>query len=283
MIKLKFNNQKYNFFSISSLVKQNGLIHWDILEQATQQGVLVDDNKNLLLKFINSIKTLYKNYYINDTKSQLYQDFFASFIVGDKFEKTFLEFGATDGASLSNTFILEKFLDWQGVLAEPSPQWLEKLKNNRPNTDIISECIWSESGKDLDFFVSEAGEFSTINEFKFNDSISIPGNTESRLRKGQVISVKTISLNDVITKNFNSKTPSYISIDTEGSEYEILKPFDFKKYRPHVFTIEHNFSLVQSNIDKLMKLNDYVRIFDKITEFDGWYISREAFNLLNNS
>ena len=51
----------------------------------------------------------------------------------------------------------------------------------------------------------------------------MPINTKDRIKNGKIISVKKISLNDVIEKNFNFKTPSYISIDTEGSEYEILK------------------------------------------------------------
>ena len=47
-------------------------------------------------------------------------------------------------------------------------------------------------------------------------------------KSGKMISVETISLNDVI-KEYNDICPSYISIDTEGSEYEILKSFDLNK------------------------------------------------------
>ena len=92
---------------------------------------------------------------------------------------------------------------------------------------------------------------------------------------------KTISLNQVVEKEFKFKPPSYISVDTEGSEYEILKVFDFKRFRPVVFTIEHNFTELQLKIDELMKANDYLRVFRKITTFDAWYISTEAFDLLD--
>ena len=83
-------------------------------------------NKNLLSNFINSIRDK------EDIRSQLYQDMFASFIVGDKFDKTFFEFGATNGIDLSNSFTLERYLNWKGVLSEPSPQWHHELKKNRP-------------------------------------------------------------------------------------------------------------------------------------------------------
>ena len=56
MNKVIFNNKKTDFFSIASFVRKNNLDHSSILEQAFQQEVLVDENKNLLLNFINSIK-----------------------------------------------------------------------------------------------------------------------------------------------------------------------------------------------------------------------------------
>lgn len=275
MVKINFNNVKTDFFSLASLARKNGLNHSDILEQAFKQNVLIDENKNLLSNFINSTKNK------NNIKSQLYQDVFASFIVGDKFDKTFFEFGATDGIDLSNSYMLETYLNWKGALSEPSPQWHCKLKKNRPNTKIITDCVWSESEKILDFFVSNVGVLSSLNDFKESDKVSMPGNTSARLKSGEIISVKTISLNDVIEKTFGLKTPSYVSIDTEGSEYEVLKSFNFKKFRPIVFTIEHNYTELQTKIDELMKTTDYVRVFKKITLFDAWYISREAFDLLN--
>ena len=275
MVKINFNNVKTDFFSLASLARKNGLNHSDILEQAFKQNVFIDENKNLLSNFINSTKNK------NNIKSQLYQDVFASFIVGDKFDKTFFEFGATDGIDLSNSYMLETYLNWKGALSEPSPQWHCKLKKNRPNTKIITDCVWSESEKILDFFVSNVGVLSSLNDFKESDKVSMPGNTSARLKSGEIISVKTISLNDVIEKTFGLKTPSYVSIDTEGSEYEFLKSFNFKKFRPIVFTIEHNYTELQTKIDELMKTSDYVRVFKKITLFDAWYISREAFDLLN--
>ena len=82
MTKINFHNRKVDFFSIASFVKKNNLNHSSVLEQAFQQEVLIDDNKNLLSNFINSVKNK------NEIKSQLYQDVFASFVVGDKFDKT---------------------------------------------------------------------------------------------------------------------------------------------------------------------------------------------------
>ena len=102
MTRVDFNNRKVDFFSIISFVRKNNLNHSRVLEQAFQQEVLVDDNKNLLSNFISSIKNK------NDIKSQLYQDVFASFVIGDKFDKTFFEF-CGDNAAMIAMVGLEKF------------------------------------------------------------------------------------------------------------------------------------------------------------------------------
>ena len=269
MTKIDFNNKKTNFFQIAAFVRKHNLDHSNILEQAFQQEALMDDNKNLLFNFISSIKKK-----IN-IKSQLYQDIFASFVVGDKFDKTFFEFGATNGVDLSNSYTLETSLNWKGALSEPSPQWHEALKKNRKNSKIISKCIWKESGKKLDFFMSDQGELSTLKDYIESDKISMPGNTEVRKKSGKTIFVETISLNDVIKEYFDNICPSYISIDTEGSEYEILKSLNLKDFRPKLFTIEHNFTENESKIDEYLFNNNYVRIFKKLTAFDGWYIDSE--------
>ena len=270
MVQIAFKKNEYNFFEIAQFVKLHKLKHFDVLTQAFEAKVLKDNNLDFLFNFINSFNEKTEIY------SQLYQDMFAAFIVKKNLDKNFLEFGATDGISLSNSYLLEKKYNWAGVLAEPSPQWHSKLSNNRPDTKIITDCVWSKSDIELDFFVSDVGVLSTINEFKFSDEKSLPGNTKTRVKNGYNVKVKSISLNDLIIENFNSKSPSYISIDTEGSEFEILNNFDLKKFRPKVFTIEHNFTEVEEKIDKLMKINNYKRVFEKLTMFDAWYVSEEV-------
>ena len=109
----------------------------------------------------------------------------------------------------------------------------------------------------------------------------MPSNAESRNKKFQSIKVNTVSLNDLIKNEFNDISPSYISIDTEGSEFEILKAFNFEKFRPIVFTIEHNFTDYEKKINDLMISNDYVRIFRDITAFDAWFITKEVYEQIN--
>ena len=237
--------------------------------------MLIDEDKQLLIDFIKFIKVNKKK-----IRSQLYQDIFASFVVNDKFNKSYLEFGATNGIDLSNTYILENEFSWSGSLAEPDQNWIDDLRKNRPNSNIISKCIWSTSGKKLNFFSSNTHVLSSLDDFKYSDINSMPGNTAARVKEGKNYQVETISLNDVIFNYFDGKTPSYISIDTEGSEFEILNSFDFTKYQPIIFTIEHNFTDLQKKIDDLMKKNNYSRIFRDLTLFDAWYVHKKGMEKL---
>jgi FkbM family methyltransferase len=270
MLNINFEG-KVRFYKLINFSIANNIDIYELLKTALLKNALVTEEQKLLSNFIKSVRDKSKIF-----KSQLLQDVFASFIVGDLFDKTFLEFGATDGISLSNSYMLEKNLGWTGVLAEPSPQWHAKLKKNRPNTKILTDCIWKSSSEKLDFFVSEVGILSTLVEFKHNDLSSMPNNAEARIKNGKVVKVETISINEVMETNFNGQAPSYISIDTEGSEYEILKSFDFAKYRPIVFTIEHNFTNLQNKIDTFMISKGYTRVFRELTSFDGWYVLNNA-------
>ena len=55
----------------------------------------------------------------------------------------------------------------------------------------------------------------------------------------------------------------YLSIDTEGSEYEILKNFDFKSYKFRVITCEHNYNENREKIYELLTENGYERRFTR--------------------
>lgn len=274
MIKIDFKGKPINFCQSAEFSKKKKIHSHLILEQAYDQGVLIDNEKKLLLNFIQFIKKNNHNF-----KSQLYQDLFASFIIKDNFDKTYLEFGATNGIDLSNTYLLENNFSWSGVLVEPDIQWIEQLKKNRPESKIISKCIWNKSGEKLTFFSSDNGVLSTLEDFKFNDLKSMPGNANERVKAGKNIEVETITLNQLIAEEFNEISPSYISIDTEGSEFEILNVFDFSKYHPMVLTVEHNFTDLENKIDNLMLQHDYIRVFKNLTAFDAWYVNKK---LLNN-
>ena len=269
--KINFNDGK------SSFIDENTLKYIINLQNTLKNQIsipkfydLTKSLNNYNQELLDFYSFIFKNREISH--SQLFQDLFVLFKLGNKRKGRFLEFGATNGKELSNSYLLEKNFEWEGILAEPSPQWEKSLKENRPRTKIINECIYSESGIMIDFFVSKKGVLSTINEFRESDIESIPGNTKARNEEGYLVKVPTISLNDVFIKHFNGEKIDYMSVDTEGSELLILSKFNFEKYGPKIVTVEHNFTSAQKNLDNLFEENNYKRFFPQQTQFDSWYI-----------
>jgi hypothetical protein len=111
-----------------------------------------------------------------------------------------------------------------------------------------------------------------MNDDTFNSSVNKNKNYKKK------IYIKTISLNSLLKKYNSPKNIDYISIDTEGNEYSILKNFNFKKYNVKIFTIEHNFNnSKRSDIFKVMNKNNYIRVFQKLSYMDDWYIKKDFF------
>lgn len=197
--------------------------------------------------------------------SQLGQDRFALIQNGFKRDGYFVEFGATDGKLHSNTHLLEKGFGWSGILAEPEPRWHEDLRTNR-DCHIETDCIWSRTGETLDFCSSNEADLSTIAAFSSLDSHA------GARKDAPVRSVETISLMDLLAKYEAPRHIDYFSVDTEGSELNILSAFDFSAYHFNFVTIEHNFTSARPKLRDLMEKNGYQRVFESLSKFDDWYV-----------
>ena len=205
---------------------------------------------------------------VDDIKSQIGQDVFVLYSLNWKRDGYFVEFGATNGVELSNTYLLEKDFGWNGILAEPAKVWHEDLSANR-TASIDFDCVWSKSGDLVNFTVAPKAEYSTISSFTRKDA------HVSERSKGETYLVKTVSLNDLLRRHGAPSKIDYLSIDTEGSEFEILRAFDFNQYAISVITCEHNFSSQLSEIYKLLTSYGFVRVFEGFSRWDDWYIHPE--------
>ena len=206
-----------------------------------------------------------------NSRSQFKQDVFALMVNKFKEDGYFVEFGATNGFDISNTYILEKQFGWRGILAEPAKMWQEKLIKNR-DCNIEFDCVWHTSGELLDFDMVKEGELSTLSIFSNSDE-----HAKARQEKITYV-VNTISLIDLLKKYNAPKEIDYLSVDTEGSELDILSAFDFNEYRFNCITIEHNFKENREKLKFLLEQNGYKRIFEHLSKWDDWYIAESLDN-----
>ena len=205
--------------------------------------------------------------YLSKSKSQHGQDLLVIRLLGSRAGKGFfVEFGAVNGVHNSNTLFLEKHLSWSGVVSEPSKRWHSELMKNR-SCHIDTRCVYGETGRMLEF--GDTGRWlggNTLVEFRNRDG--------ANRRFSEVYEVETVSLNDLLIQ---SQAPAYIdfmSIDTEGSELEALRTFDFSKFQFGLILVEHNHDIEKREaIHVLMNANGYRRlpIDSTISRDDDWY------------
>ncbi len=214
---------------------------------------------NLLIFGRNKIiKFIYKNYKISN--SQIFQDLFVLSISLQKKNGFFIEIGVGNGVDLSNTYLLEKSYDWKGILCEPDVRNFENIEKYR-SSKLVKSMISDKCKNNVEFY---------LNNDPYSSSFKNIQGTQKKIYS------ESICLNHLF-KKYELKEVDYISIDTEGNEYEILKNFNFKKYKVNIFTVEHNFNLEKrKKIQNLLKNNGYKNIFKFLSHMDDWYILEKS-------
>ena len=144
--------------------------------------------------------------------------------------------------------------------------WHQQLRANR-SCAIDTSCVWRETGSTLQF--SEVDQFpalSTLSQFRHADSWS---RARSHARSYEVA---TVSLRDLLVRHGAPREIDYLSIDTEGSELEILRSFNFDEHRVRIITCEHNYTPAREEIHALLRRHGYERKFESHSKYDDWYV-----------
>lgn len=187
--------------------------------------------------------------------SQLGQDLWVLERTDQLREGYFVEFGATDGVRLSNTYLLEQHFGWRGICAEPNPSMFAQLQRNRQCT-VTDACIGPRSGELVEFVL--AGEYGGRVQDMASD-MHASKREAYRTDPAFRATFRTESLHDLLTRLGAPHRIDYLSIDTEGSEYEILAAFPFERWELRLITVEHNFTPARELIRALLESKGYVR------------------------
>ena len=172
-------------------------------------------------------------------KSQYHQDKFIDFLFKKKENGTFVDIGAHDGISLSNSYFFEKCRNWKGLCIEPIPMSYENLIKNR--SCYAENCCVSDKTDVVTFRIVEGIEvLSGILEF-FDDE-HLNRIEREILEQGKTyrdVPIQCEKLEDLLAK-YAIQTIDYCSIDTEGAEYQIISTIDFDKVHITSFSVENN-------------------------------------------
>ena len=176
--------------------------------------------------------------------SQCGQDKYLNEVIfKNKKNGVFVDIGAHDGISFSNTCYFEQYLGWTGLCVEPYSERFEELCHNRKaicvqccvsNFNGSAEFLKISGPKDSEMLSGMYNSYDPRHVTRIKDQINDLGGT------AELIQVPVVTLTSLLLQH-NLKKVDFISIDTEGGELEIIKSIDFNVIDIDVIVVENNY------------------------------------------
>ncbi len=177
----------------------------------------------------------------------------------------FVELGAADGFSDSNTFILEKHYGWSGLLIEPNPINYNRITNWHHRTSTKVPLAVDPEPGNLEFMID--GQRSSLLVDEADNMTERRASKLARFReKGMVVTVEAVPLEEVLDRYNAPADIDYFSLDVEGSETRIMRNFPFDRYRFHAMTIERP----TPELNELLFANGYHFVRNSL--YDTFYV-----------
>lgn len=172
----------------------------------------------------------------------------------------FVEVGANDPRQGSQSWHLEQ-AGWRGVLIEPQPQLAAKLREARSAAVFAVACSSPQrAGGTLPLHL--AGPMSAIDR----DRMAYGAIPEA------VIDVPVRTLDDILVEAGAPAPLDFLSVDVEGHEIEVLKGFNFARWRPRLILLEDHVADLSKH--RFLRRAGYRLV--RRTDYNGWYVPEAA-------
>lgn len=182
-----------------------------------------------------------------------------------------IEVGAANGVKGSNTFFFEK-KGWTVLCIEPNKEFSENLEKYRKH--ILYYACSDKSYKDTlkVFRIGEKDIMTSVTSL--NPDSRLIESHKNLINETYETEVEVLTLSDIL-KTKVENTPfnhlreiDFISIDTEGTEIDVLKGFDFEHFDVKLFVVENNFE--DKHIEDYMLTKGYKK--DRRYKINDFYI-----------
>lgn len=156
-------------------------------------------------------------------------------------DAVFVDIGAHDGMSFSNTCFFEKEMGWKGICVEPIPKIFAELQKNRKCT-LINGCVADWSGQGQFLMISGTAEMLSglLKKYDPKHVARIQQALVDYGGRADVIGVHCYLLNEILDKHGITHV-NFLSLDTEGGELDIISKIDFDRFQIDVIALENNY------------------------------------------
>jgi len=146
---------------------------------------------------------------------------------------TYLDLGAADPIDGSNTYLLYTS-GCHGVLVEPNPAYVAKLRQARPRDIVVPAGVGIDDSTAADYYVFR--DRPMLNTFS-PDEVAMRRRQSKDFVVEKVVKIPLVSLNSLIATHLG-QAPDLLSIDIEGLDLAVLRTLDVDRYRPAVIIAE---------------------------------------------
>jgi FkbM family methyltransferase len=156
--------------------------------------------------------------------------------LGKRNDGIFVEVGANDGVSFSNTWGLAE-QGWRGYLIEPIPEFADSCRRNHKkhaSVSVFRYAIGDLDNKNLIFNI--AGALTTANSALRTEYESVDWALSSLTNKE--ITVPSKKLDTFLTENDIGHDFDVLVVDVEGFEAEVFSGFKLVEWRPKMLIVE---------------------------------------------
>lgn len=185
----------------------------------------------------------------------------------ENFNGTCVEVGAANGIKGSNTLFFEQ-QGWNTLCIEPNPKQFDSLSKHRKN---VAHYAVSDSIGKMDLTIFDVGEeniMSSLTSLKPDERLVEAH--EHIINDSYKVEVEVETLTNILEiAQFPTKI-DFITIDTEGTELDVLKGFDFDRYDVTLFVVENNYD--DADIREYIESKGYVR--DQRYKINDFYIRK---------
>jgi FkbM family methyltransferase len=189
----------------------------------------------------------------------------------------YVELGANDGATQSNTLLLETLRGWTGILIEPVPSVFSELKHNRNarrNRLVMAACVAFDYQRPrVDLWEADQMTVPLVarNDIEAPFSHAELGRKVQKSYSGnlkpELVSARAISLDSVLHLTEAPREIDLLSLDVEGGEYEVLHGIDFGYWRFRAILVENR---KPGRLIDFMQQNGY-RLQEQLSEHDYFF------------
>jgi len=211
---------------------------------------------------MNFLKKIYYSKYSKKSFAISNVDLIIDRIFKKRKKGIYIDVGCNHPIKFNNTYLLYK-RGWNGINVDSDVKSINEFKKLRKDDYNVCNLVSNSKKKINYYFYHDRSALNTVDKKLVHSR---------RTKPKKIIKMMTSNLENILKESpFNNKKINLLSIDIENHEYEVLKKFNFNKYKIDMIVTEYlnlkskkletqNQSLqfiLKSKIYKLLKKNNY--------------------------